>query len=151
MSEELRKAYSKFGEAILEINAYVAHIVDEHEGLNRYSPQQLQTLRIIKENPAISQNEIAAIQGVFKTAISNRIKKLEQDGLIAIHSDQDMRKRAVSITQKGIGLLSTSENAIYENLNELLGAEFTSEEILTFTQQLDKVVLSLKKKKETEK
>lgn len=151
MSKELRKAYSKFGDAILEINAYVAQIVDKHEELNRYSPQQLQTLRIINENPAISQNKIAEIQGVFKTAISNRIKRLEQDCLITIHSDQDMRKRAISITQKGLELLGISENAIYENLNELLEEKFTNEEILTFTRQLDEIVHSLKKRKEDEK
>lgn len=48
MSQELFTAYSKFSEAILEVNAYVANVFTTHEELKAYSPQQLQTLRIIK-------------------------------------------------------------------------------------------------------
>lgn len=49
MSQELFTAYSKFSEAILEVNAYVANVFTTHEELKAYSPQQLQTLRIIKK------------------------------------------------------------------------------------------------------
>lgn len=147
MSQELFVAYAKFSEAILEVNAYVADVFGSHEQLQAYSPQQLQTLRIINKNPAISQNEIAEIQGVFKTAISNRIRKLEKDGLIAIRADQDLRKKAISITQKGNELLKLSETVIFESLDELLGERFTSEEILGFTSQLDEIVTCLKQEK----
>ncbi len=150
MSKELYTAYAKFSEAILEVNAYVSDVFGDNEQLKPYSPQQLQTLRIINKYRIISQTEIAQIQGVFKTAISNRIKKLEQDGLITIVSDQDLRKKAVSITPKGSELLKVSESAIYENLNQLLGERFTSEEIITFTAQLDEIVDCLKKEKSAE-
>ncbi len=151
MSQELFTAYSKFSEAILEVNAYVANVFTTHEELKAYSPQQLQTLRIIKKNPAISQSEIADIQGVFKTAISNRIKKLEQDGLIAILTNQDLRKKSISITQKGTDLLIVSETVIFENLNDLLAERFTSDEIIQFTSQLDEIVNSLKTEKDGDK
>ena len=148
MSRELFTAYSKFSEAILEVNAYVADVFANHEKLKAYSPQQLQTLRIIKKNPSISQSEIADIQGVFKTAISNRIKKLEQDGLIAILTNQDLRKKAISITQKGTELLVVSETVIFENLNDLLAERFTGDEIIKFTSQLDEIVHCLKMEKD---
>ena len=151
MSQELFTAYSKFSEAILEVNAYVANVFTTHEELKAYSPQQLQTLRIIKKNPAISQSKIADIQGVFKTAISNRIKKLEQDGLIAILTNQDLRKKSISITQKGTDLLMVSETVIFENLNDLLAERFTSDEIIQFTSQLDEIVNSLKTEKDGDK
>ncbi|MDE4085672.1 winged helix-turn-helix transcriptional regulator [Planococcus maritimus] len=151
MSQELFTAYSKFSEAILEVNAYVANVFTTHEELKAYSPQQLQTLRIIKKNPAISQSEIADIQGVFKTAISNRIKKLEQDGLIAILTNQDLRKKAISITQKGTDLLMVSETVIFENLNDLLAERFTSDEIIQFTSQLDEIVNFLRTEKDGDK
>lgn len=151
MSQELFTAYSKFSEAILEVNAYVANVFTTHEELKAYSPQQLQTLRIIKKNPAISQSEIADIQGVFKTAISNRIKKLEQDGLIAILTNQDLRKKSISITQKGTDLLMVSETVIFENLNDLLAERFTSDEIIQFTSQLDEIVNFLRTEKDGDK
>ena len=148
MAQELFTAYSKFSEAILEVNAYVADVFANHEKLKAYSTQQLQTLRIIKKNPSISQSEIADIQGVFKTAISNRIRKLEQDGLIAILTNQDLRKKAISITQKGTELLVVSETVIFENLNDLLAERFTGDEIIKFTSQLDEIVHCLKMEKD---
>ncbi|MDN5709319.1 MAG: winged helix-turn-helix transcriptional regulator [Planococcus sp. (in: firmicutes)] len=151
MSQELFTAYSKFSEAILEVNVYVADVFASHKVLKAYSPQQLQTLRIIKKNSAISQSEIADIQGVFKTAISNRIKKLEQDGLIAILTNQDLRKKAISITQKGTELLTVSETVIFDSLNELLAERFTSDEIIKFTSQLDEIVQCLKMEKDGDK
>ena len=151
MTQELREVYVKFSEAIWGINTCVVRIVAENQDLNQYSEQQLQTLRVIKQHPNISQIEIASYQGVFKTAISNRIRKLEQDGLVFIRPDKDMRKKVVSLTSKGMQLMETAEKAIYGKLNELLGSEFSKEEILTFVGQLDRAVHCLNSKKEVEK
>ncbi|WP_082233044.1 MarR family winged helix-turn-helix transcriptional regulator [Halobacillus massiliensis] len=145
MSKELREAYVKFNEAMWGINTYVAQILSSHETLSRYSQQQMETLRIIKQNPKISQNEIAAIQGVFKTAISNRIKKLKEDGLIHITSDKDQRKKSVSLTQEGMQLLDLSEEVVYGKLNELFEDHFSKEEVIYFTKQLDEAAKLLKK------
>ncbi|TDL30999.1 MarR family transcriptional regulator [Jeotgalibacillus sp. S-D1] len=144
MSKDISQAFVQFSEAIWNINAYVAEIIAQNEELNQYSSQQLQTLRIIKEHPDISQSEIAAIQGVFKTAISNRIKKLELGGLIAISSGRDRREKSVKITDKGLHLMNTSEKVIYGHLNDLLSSEFSNEEIVTFTKQLHRINQLLK-------
>lgn len=144
MSEELRKSFSKFREAMWVINDYVVKILEEEEVLKGYSQQQFETLRIIKENPNISQNAIASTQGVFKTAISNRIKKLERDGLIAIEPGEDMRKKSISLTSEGMNILETAEEVVYTKLNQLLENHFTNEEVIYFTQQLDKTVQLLK-------
>ncbi|WP_167578693.1 MarR family winged helix-turn-helix transcriptional regulator [Jeotgalibacillus proteolyticus] len=144
MSKEMTKAFIQFSEAIWSINAYVGGIMAQDAELKPYSTQQLQTLRIINEHPDISQGEIAAIQGVFKTAISNRIKKLEQNSLIIIDSGRDKRERSVKITEKGIKLIEKSEAIIFGHLNELLHTEFSDEEIVTFTRQLDRINSLLK-------
>ncbi|MCA0969233.1 winged helix-turn-helix transcriptional regulator [Halobacillus litoralis] len=145
MSEQLRQSFSKFREAMWVINDYVVKVLAEHEALNRYSQQQLETLRIIRENPNISQNKIATTQGVFKTAISNRIKKLQEDGLITINAGEDMRKKSISLTGKGTELMETAEEVVYQNLDQLLEGHFSQEEVMEFSQQLDKIVQLIKK------
>ncbi|SDI29611.1 DNA-binding transcriptional regulator, MarR family [Alteribacillus persepolensis] len=151
MSQELHDVYVKFREAIWRINAYVGQIVSEHEELSQYSEQQLQTLRVIKQHPNISQNDIAAFQGVYKTAISNRIKKLEQDGLVFIRADEDMRKKVVSLSSKGLQLIEQADKVIYGKLDELLGPVFTEEEIFAVVRQLDKAAQHFKMNKEVKK
>jgi len=146
MSEELRESFAKFSEAMWVINDYVEKILQEDETLSRYSKQQIETLRIIHKNPNISQKEISSIQGVFKTAISNRIRKLEQDGLIVINSDKDMRRKSVSLTSDGLKIVKLAEEMIFENLNSLLEDDFSKGEVIHFTEQLEKIVTLLKSK-----
>ncbi|TGB04874.1 MarR family winged helix-turn-helix transcriptional regulator [Halobacillus salinus] len=144
MSEELRTSFAKFREAMWVINDYIVRVMAEEEALKGYSQQQLETLRIIRENPNISQNTIASTQGVFKTAISNRIKKLEADGLVVIQPGEDMRKKSISLTEKGMNLLDKAEDVVYSKLDQLLENHFTKEEVIYFTKQLDKTVQLLK-------
>jgi MarR family transcriptional regulator, teicoplanin-associated locus regulator len=147
MNNDLRSIYILFSEAMWEINAYVAKRMEEEEELAHFSKEQMETLRIIRKHPNISQGEIAKNQGVFKTAISNRIKKLEQSQLITIAADKDNRKRTVNLTNKGEALSLKAEDAVFGSLHQLFDEQFTEEEIKFFTAKLNKTVNILKEGK----
>lgn len=147
MHSDLRSVYVLFSEAMWEINGYVAKRIAEDEELSHFSKEQMETLRIIRRHPNISLGEIAKNQGVFKTAISNRIKKLADSELITIAADKDMRKRSVNLTKQGEALSLKAEDAVFSSLHQLFDQQFSKEEIMMFTDKLNKAVNILKEEK----
>lgn len=138
MEEELKKAFNLFQESIINIHSEVAKILN-NSGLDEVvSKEQYQTLKIIKDFPRCKYSFIAAKQGVFKTAISNRINKLKHLDLIAIQQGEDKREKSVLLTDKGLELVKRTEDVIYETFNRKLSSHFSNEEIITFVKQLEK-------------
>ena len=138
MEEELKRAFNLFQESIVNIHSEVAKILNNSGVDEVISKEQYQTLRIIKESPRCTYSFIAAKQGVFKTAISNRINKLKKLELILIQQGEDKREKSVLLTEKGFELVSRTENIIYETFNRKLSSHFSNEEIITFVKQLEK-------------
>lgn len=138
MEEELKKAFNLFQESIINIHSEVAKILN-NSGLDEVvSKEQYQTLKIIKDFPRCTYSFIAAKQGVFKTAISNRINKLKHLDLIAVQQGEDKREKSVLLTDKGLELVKRTEDVIYETFNRKLSSHFSNEEIITFVKQLEK-------------
>nr|WP_263315015.1 MarR family transcriptional regulator [Mammaliicoccus sp. Marseille-Q6498] len=138
MDNELKKAFNLFQESIINIHSEVAKILN-NSGLDEViSKEQYQTLKIIKESPKCTYGYIASKQGVFKTAISNRINKLKHLNLISIQQGEDKREKSVLLTEKGLSLVKRTEDIIYETFNSKLSSHFSEQEIITFVQQLQK-------------
>ncbi|WP_301421147.1 MarR family winged helix-turn-helix transcriptional regulator [Mammaliicoccus lentus] len=137
-NNELKKAFNLFQESIVNIHSEVAKILNK-SGLDEViSKEQFQTLKIIKESPKCTFSFIAQRQGVFKTAISNRINKLKHLDLISIQQGEDKREKSVLLTEKGLSLVSRTEDIIYETFSHKLSSHFSDQEIITFVKQLQK-------------
>ncbi|GGI41103.1 MarR family winged helix-turn-helix transcriptional regulator [Mammaliicoccus stepanovicii] len=138
MDNELKKVFNLFQESIVNIHSEVAKILS-NSGLDEViSKEQYQTLKIVKESPGSTFSYIASKQGVFKTAISNRINKLMKLNLISIQQGEDKREKSVLLTEKGISVVNRTEDIIYETFNKKLSPHFSEEEIITFVKQLQK-------------
>lgn len=138
MEEDLKRAFNLFHESIINIHSEVAKILN-NSGLDEViSKEQYQTLKIIKDFPKCTYSFIASKQGVFKTAISNRINKLKNLDLISIQQGEDKREKSVLLTEKGLKLVNRTEDIIYETFNRKLSAHFSDQEIITFVKQLEK-------------
>src|SRR5699024_12204042 len=75
-----------------------------------------------KESPKCTVSLIAQRQGGFKTAISNRINKLKHLDLISIQQGEDKREKSVLLTEKGLSLVSRTEDIIYETFSRKLSS-----------------------------
>ncbi|HEY2373693.1 MAG TPA: MarR family transcriptional regulator [Gaiellaceae bacterium] len=66
------------------------------------SPEQVSLLVAIKYSPGIGVRELAARERVSPPALSNRVDRLEQDGLVArTPSDDDRRRVGLTLTDEG--------------------------------------------------
>ena len=66
------------------------------------SPEQVSLLVAIKYSPGIGVRELAARERVSPPALSNRVDRLEQDGLVARKpSDNDRRRVGLTLTDEG--------------------------------------------------
>lgn len=66
------------------------------------SPEQVSLLVAIKYSPGIGVRELAARERVSPPALSNRVDRLEQDGLVArTPSDDDRRRVGLTLTDAG--------------------------------------------------
>jgi DNA-binding MarR family transcriptional regulator len=66
------------------------------------SPEQVSLLVAIKYSPGIGVRELAARERVSPPALSNRVDRLEQDGLVArTPSNDDRRRVGLRLTEDG--------------------------------------------------
>ena len=66
------------------------------------SPEQVSLLVAIKYGPGIGVRELAVRERVSPPALSNRVDRLEQDGLVArTPSDDDRRRVGLTLTDEG--------------------------------------------------
>src|SRR5436853_5659177 len=66
------------------------------------SPEQVSLLVAVKYHPRIGVRELAARERVSPPALSNRVDRLEQDGLVArTPSPDDRRRVGLTLTEEG--------------------------------------------------
>ncbi|WP_432353346.1 MarR family winged helix-turn-helix transcriptional regulator [Sporosarcina sp. A2] len=98
-----------------------------------YSPEQIQTLKLLSAYDSLSNGKLAELQGVHKSAITARLKKLEEKGLIRTERDQhDQRAKVVRLTDTGQDVLIASNAAINETIASLFNDEISEEELVQF-------------------
>lgn len=115
-----------------------------------YSPEQIQTLKLLSAYDSLSNGKLAELQGVHKSAITARLKKLEEKGLIRTERAQhDQRAKLVRLTEPGREILSASNTAINETIANLFTDEISEEELLQFVSTFRKLkdILQIKELK----
>ncbi|MBY0221506.1 MarR family winged helix-turn-helix transcriptional regulator [Sporosarcina aquimarina] len=132
MKEQLQEAVELFEEVIIYGTEHVV------KNLNipiwkEYSPEQIQVLKILSTYGNLSSGQLAEIQGVHKSAISTRLKKLVEKELVKSEKDpNDQRTNSISLTLKGNEILSASNEAVYESIESLFKDRIDEQELEQF-------------------
>lgn len=132
MKEQLKEAIELFEEILIYGAEHVMKSVDV-DIWKEYSPEQIQVLKILSTQGPLSNGKLADIQGVHKSAISTRLKKLEDKGLVVSARDaHDQRAKVVQLTNAGAEVLQLSNEAVYESVEKLFIGKIDEHEIDAF-------------------
>ncbi|MBF0709132.1 MULTISPECIES: MarR family winged helix-turn-helix transcriptional regulator [Bacillaceae] len=144
MNKKLCEAVELFEEVIMYGTERIIRSF-EHQLFEEYSSEQLQMLQIISKSGRISPGKLASLQGVHKSAISNRYKKLEMKGLVVtVDSEEDLRGKSITLTEKGNDVVDLFDKVIYEHVEKIVLNDFHEEEIDEFLRIFRKLSSILK-------
>ena len=139
MKEKLQVAVELFEEVMIYGTEHVVKNLDVPVW-KEYSPEQIQVLKILSAYGCLSSGKLAEIQGVHKSAISTRLKKLVEKGLVQSEKDPgDQRILRISLTTKGLEVLSVSNAAIYERIENLFKDRIDEQELEQFIETFQKL------------
>lgn len=99
---------------------------------NEYSREQIQVLKLLDKEGGLTSRRLASLQGVHKSAISSRIKKLLSNQLIHIVETKDKREKQLELTSKGRSLIKQSNQVLTTYIHHLLIDRIDEEEIESF-------------------
>ncbi|MGP1385645.1 MAG: MarR family winged helix-turn-helix transcriptional regulator [Thainema sp.] len=110
-------------------------------GLAVWSFDMLATLRRQGPPYQLKPTELYDLLMLSSGAMTNRIDRLEKDGLVArIRDPNDRRSVSVQLTPKGIELMDVVMPALFERENQFL-EQFTQTETQTLTKLLRRFLL----------
>lgn len=139
MKEKLLEAVDLFEEIMIFGAEHVIKNMDIPIW-KEYSPEQIQVLKILSTYGTLSNGKLAEIQNVHKSAVSSRLKKLEEKGLVASARDEnDQRTKIIRLTSEGKKVLQTSNDAVYENIEKLFKDRIDEQELETFVKTFRKL------------
>ncbi|HCU9055684.1 TPA: MarR family transcriptional regulator [Staphylococcus aureus] len=115
--------YNEMHLAFIEMSRGINEVM-ERQGID-ISREQMGVFKLLFENKKLTLKEIAEMQGVFKTAISKRIKKMEEKGYVKKISSNDKREKLVVLTEFGITFYKNRQLLLYKGLEEKLNLSAT--------------------------
>lgn len=132
MKEQLQEAVELFEEVMIYGTEHVVKNMDIPIW-KEYSPEQIQVLKILSTYGNLSSGKLAEIQGVHKSAISARLKKLVEKEMVRSEKDpNDQRTNRITLTAKGAEVLAVSDEAIYRNIEKIFENQIDEQELETF-------------------
>jgi len=139
LTEKLKEAVELFEEVMIYGTEHVIKNMDIPIW-KEYSPEQIQVLKILSKYGTLSSGKLAGIQGVHKSAVSSRLKKLEEKGLVTSGRDEnDQRSKVIELTSAGNATLQISNDAVYAYIKNLVNDRIDEQELETFVQTFRKL------------
>ena len=131
MDKRIQEAVSLFEEVLIYGTERVIRSVDDPLW-REYSPEQIQVLKLIHKEGEITSGRLAILQGVHKSAISNRLKKLKEKKLVDTKSSGDKREKILVLTSQGETVIKRSDEVLNEYIGKLLSNQVNDQEIDQF-------------------
>ena len=131
MDKRIQEATDLFEEVLIYGTERVLKSV-EHPLWKEYSPEQMQVLKLISKEESMTAGRLALLQGVHKSAISSRLKKLVDKELVAIKPSGDKREKLLTLTEKGQDVVVQSKQVLDEYISSLLSDHVNDQEIEQF-------------------
>ncbi|MEA5565965.1 MarR family transcriptional regulator [Anabaena sp. UHCC 0399] len=128
----------------------IARLLEKHResilveyGLNVWSFDVLATLRRQGQPFRLKPTELYSLLMLSSGAMTNRIDRLEQDGIVTrVRDAEDRRSVMVQLTPKGIQLADTVMPILFEKEKQLL-SQFTADELQLSIPMLRKLLVLL--------
>ncbi|HCA7507590.1 TPA: MarR family transcriptional regulator [Staphylococcus pseudintermedius] len=111
------------GEFMTNVNALTAGLLKDLRSRYGISNEQSSVLLMLSNDKSLTLTEITLRQGVNKAAVSRRIKKLVDLGLVKwvnMAYEYDKRLKYVALTEAGIDYVRASRKLIANLANEML-------------------------------
>lgn len=131
MDKRIQEAVSLFEEVLIYGTERVIRSVDDPLW-KEYSPEQMQVLKLIYKEGEITSGRLAILQGVHKSAISNRLKKLIEKEVISIKPSGDKREKILVLTALGETVIKRSDAVLHEYIAKLMTNKVDDQEIEQF-------------------
>ena len=138
MDKRIQEAVSLFEEVLIYGTERVLRSVDDPIW-REYSPEQIQVLKLIHKEGEITSGRLAILQGVHKSAISNRLKKLKEKELVDTKPSGDKREKILVLTQKGEFVIKRSDEVLHEYIGKLMSNQVDDQEIDQFLVMFRKI------------
>lgn len=145
MDKRIQEAISLFEEVMIYGTERVIRGVDDPIW-KEFSPEQIQVLKLIDKEKEITSGRLAVLQGVHKSAISNRLKKLIEKELVGIKSSGDKREKIVVLTPQGREVVQKSDEVLHAYIGKLMANQVDDDEIDQFLATFRKLKEILKMK-----
>ena len=137
---------NSLGYAIGRTNWYLKTLLNKllkEEGFNITNEQWI-VLKVIRENPAVSQTEIAELSQKDKTNITRILDLLEKNTYIERRrDDRDRRMNRIYITKHGKKVL-TAVNPVTQKINKICTQSLNEKEVNDLIRSLDAVCTSIR-------
>jgi DNA-binding MarR family transcriptional regulator len=131
LDKRIQEATELFEEVLIYGTERVLKSVD-NPLWKEYSPEQMQVLKLISKEESMTAGRLALLQGVHKSAISSRLKKLVEKELVVIMPSGDRREKLIELTDKGQEVVEQSKQVLDEYIGSLLSDHVNDQEIEQF-------------------
>ncbi|MGB2994078.1 MAG: MarR family transcriptional regulator [Paenisporosarcina sp.] len=131
MDKRIIEAISLFEEVLIYGTERVIRSVDDPLW-KEFSPEQIQLMKLINKEGEITSGRLAILQGVHKSAISNRLKKLKEKELVDTKSSGDKREKIIMLTEQGQEVIKRSDEVLHEYIGKLMSNQVDDQEIDQF-------------------
>ncbi|MFC6038991.1 MarR family winged helix-turn-helix transcriptional regulator [Paenisporosarcina macmurdoensis] len=138
MDKRIKEAVSLFEEVLIYGTERVIRSVDDPLW-REYSPEQIQVLKLIHKEGEVTSGRLAVLQGVHKSAISNRLKKLKEKELVDTKPSGDKREKILVLTQLGESVIKRSDEVLHEYIGKLMSNQVDDQEIDQFLVMFRKI------------
>ncbi|MBC1480332.1 MarR family winged helix-turn-helix transcriptional regulator [Listeria seeligeri] len=102
----------------INIDRLINEVIEE-KNIN-ISREQIGVFKLLMKYKKMTLKEIADKQRVFKTAISKRVKKLEEKGFVKQTISSDKREKVIMLTEEGHQFYERRQIMLYEGMMEKL-------------------------------
>lgn len=143
MDKRIQEAVELFQQVLIYGTERVLRSVEDPLW-KEYSPEQIQVLNIVVKEGAITAGRMAMLQGVHKSAVSNRLKKLLDKELLQIKPSVDKREKVLEITDQGRKVVERSNEVLYAYIEKLMSDHVDDQEIEQFLMTFRKLKQILK-------
>lgn len=118
MEKVTLEKYNKLHLQFIELSKKINEVIEE-QAID-ISREQLGVFKLLLENKNMSLKEIAFRQGVHKTAVTKRIKKMEEKGYVKKIKSQDKREKLIALTTQGHKFYQHRQELLYKGLEKKL-------------------------------
>ncbi|MGV3041694.1 MarR family winged helix-turn-helix transcriptional regulator [Staphylococcus rostri] len=119
-----KHSFEQFNEmhlTFIKVNQLINEVIEE-QNIN-ISREQLGVFKLLLKHKQLPLKTIAEKQGVFKTAVSKRIKKLEERGFVKRLDSSDKREKVIALTDEGLTFYEERQQILYEGFMKKLNLD----------------------------